>query len=297
MNIDIKSVWNCFYKANWYILSGVILLNVLVSAIRVWRWVKLIDIQNYKMGFLEAFWSYLRSLYFGNVTPARVGELSRAHYLMKYVNVNSAVAVSSVVFDRVLDMYFMLILGIIGLLMSNVWTSQLWVKLVFIAMLIIMPLFVIFPDITLGFVKCFPEYRNFKERLLNWLNNFFDGIRYFLSPKILLPVILTAIIYVLFFVQCLLLAYSMGLKIDFFYLSFCVVVFSTLSVLPISVSNMGTREFVLIAMFSYIGFSKEVAVSYSLLFFVAINLTLAVLGWLTFIFYTDKEDQCCIESE
>ena len=113
----------------------------------------------------------------------------------------------------------------------------------------------------------------------------------FLTPKALLAVSLTVLIYIMFFFQCLLLAYFMNLSIDFFYLTFCVVIFSIFSILPISFSNMGTREFVLIFMFGYIGISQAEAVSYSLLFFFTINVFLATIGWLIFVFYTDKDQK------
>lgn len=301
ININLAAVCRCLLQANGYTLLLVMLINVFVVLLRAWRWVKLVEIQNYKLGFVEAFWSYLRSLYLGNVTPARVGELSRAYYLMKYVNTNSATAISSIIFDRVLDMYFMLILGIIGLITSNVWGDQYWIKAVFPLLMVLIAIFIVFPNITLTIAKKFPNWFDFRAKFVEWLQNFFDGIKSFLSVKVVFPVILTIFVYLLFLIQCFLLAYSMNLKIDFFYLAFCIAVFSTLSILPISVSNMGTREFVLIFMFSYVGFSSDLAVSYSLLFFITINLILAILGWLTFVFYTDKvalEDvNLCVESE
>lgn len=288
LSIDTKAVWNSFYHANWLILFFVASFNVVVMFLRSWRWAKLVEIQQYSFGVLEAFWSYIRSFYFGSVTPARVGELSRAHYLMKYTNTSSATAVSSVIFDRILDMYFMLIFGIVGLVMSTIWSGYYWLRLVFILMMLLIPLFIIFPKGTLSLASLLPNYWNIREKSVSWLENFFEAIQSFLTFKIAFSVFLTVIINFLFFVQCLMLAYAMNLNIDFFYLAFCVVLFSILSVLPISVSNMGTREFVLIFMFSYIDLSSALAVSYSLLFFLTINFVTAALGWLAYVFYKDK---------
>jgi uncharacterized protein (TIRG00374 family) len=289
--VNASDVWETLLHSDWYILAIAGMLNILVIILRSYRWVKLLEIQNYSFGFAEAFWSYLRSLYFGNVTPARVGELSRVHYVMKYVNTNSAVATSGVIFDRILDSYFVLILGVIGIFLSAVWSQYVWIKVFLVICMFLIPIFLFVPKITLTFAKILPNYWNIKERFTSWATNFFDAIKCFLNYKVAFSVFLTVIIYLLFFIQCILLAVAMNLQIDMFYLILCVVVFSALSILPISVSNMGTREFTLIFMFSYVGIASELAVTYSLLFFFVINLFLALLGWLAFIFYTDKVDK------
>ncbi|MGD9579850.1 MAG: lysylphosphatidylglycerol synthase transmembrane domain-containing protein [Vampirovibrionia bacterium] len=286
--VNFGDVVQSLLQADWYLLSLVALLNLLVVLFRAVRWVKLLEIQNYSFGLPEAFWSYLRSLYLGNVTPGRVGELSRVHYLMKYININSAVATSGVIYDRILDTYFVLILGVLGLVMSDVWAQYLWLKIMLISFMFIIPVVFFVPNFSLSMASFLPNMWNLKEKVSGWLEHFFDAIKAFLTWKVLPSVVITFFIYFIFFVQCILLAYAMNLHIDMFYLIFCVVVFSALSVLPISVSNMGTREFSLIFMFSYVGITSEVAVTYSLLFFITINILLALFGWLAYLFYKDK---------
>lgn len=288
-NLNLQSVWDSFANANMYVLLGIVVLNILIILIRSWRWIALLQIQGINIDFMPAFWSYFRSLYFGNVTPGRVGELSRAHYLLKYADTNSSTAVSSVIFDRVLDMYLMLVFGFVGFIFSNVWANNHWIKVGFLALMLLLTVVLLFPSVIISCTRCIPNIKNIRNRSQNWLLEFFEGIRCFITFKITFSVILTIIIYFLFFIQCYLLAYSIGLNVNFFYLAFCVVVFSITSLLPISISNLGTREFVLIFMFSYIGLTQESAVCFSLLFFVMINLCLALLGWFAFIFYKDKE--------
>ena len=288
LKVNSRDVLQLFMQSDWSLLTLVALMNLLVVLLRSIRWVKLLEIQNYSFGITEAFWSYLRSLYFGNVTPGRVGELSRVHYLMKYVNINSAVATSGVIYDRILDTYFILILGVLGIVMSEVWVQYLWLKILLISFLFIIPIVLFVPKFTLTFASVLPQLWNLRSKVTLWLEHFFDAIKSFLTWKVLPSIVITLFIYLLFFVQCILLAYAMNLHIDMFYLIFCVVVFSALSVLPISVSNMGTREFSLIFMFSYVGLTSELAVTYSLLFFLIINLLLTLFGWLAYIFYKDK---------
>ena len=289
LSIDTKEVLKCFLNINLYFLAFVGLINIAIVALRSLRWVKLLEMQGYNMNFAKAFIAYFQSLYFGNITPARVGELSRAHFLMKDFKTNSATAVSSVVFDRVLDMYFILILGIIGFLLSNIWSNHWWVQAFFGILIFLIPLLICCPKVTLTLIKILPNWWQLRSRVSNWFKTFFEGIKCFLIPKVSTSVILTAIIYLLFFIQCLYLAYSIDLKINFFYLVFCIVVFSIVTLLPISISGMGTREFVLIFMFKYVNINSEMALTYSILFFIAINLILAVLGWMAYTFYTDKK--------
>lgn len=293
----MKEVWHSLLHADWYLLALAASINIVVIYLRSVRWTKLLEIQNYSFGVVEAFWSYLRSLYFGNVTPARLGELTRVHYVMKYVNINSAVATSGVIFDRVLDSYFILILGIISLFASEVWSHNIWIKASLLLAAVLIALFLFVPAVSLSIVRLVPNYKNIRDKAISWLQNFFEAINCFLTVKISFTIILTALIYLLFFIQCILLAYAMDLRIDAFYLILCVVIFSSLSILPISVSNMGTREALLIFMFSYVEIGREQAVTYSLLFFFIVNAFLAFSGWLVYVFYKDKEHKCISSNE
>lgn len=288
MKINFGDVWASLAEADALLLLLICALNLAVVAFRALRWIKLLEIQGIEFNFPGSFWAYSRSLYLGNVTPGRVGELSRVHYLMKYVDTNSAVATSSVIFDRVLDTYFILIMGMIGLMASNVWVQYEWIKYVFLVCMLLIPVFLFVPNFSLSFIKILPNFWEMRTRAKNWLENFFKAIKCFLTKKITPSVFITAIIYLIFFLQCILIAFAIDLKIDLFYLVLCVVIFSALSVLPISFSNMGTREYSLIFMFQYVSLSPELAVSYSLLFFVTINLFLALFGWLVYVFYKDK---------
>lgn len=293
LNIDLEKVWEVLIKANHIVLFPVLLMNILVIFFRSLRWSELVKIQGFKFPCVKAFWGYLRSLYFGNVTPARVRELLRIHYLLKYVNMDSALATSTVIFDKLLDMYLLLILGLLGFVMSDVWEGQFAfaVKWFFVLMIIVIPAFVTFPGLTKFLSGFLPNYKNLRDKLLLWTKSFFQGIKRFLVLKTLIPALITLCVYLVFFLQCYLLAYSLNLDINFFYLSFCVVLFSILSVLPVSISNIGTRELVLIAMFSFIDIDSESAVSFSLLFFFSINFFTILLGWLAFIFYKDENPE------
>src|SRR3989339_1548577 len=160
LKVNSRDVLQLFMQSDWSVLTLVALMNLLVVLLRSIRWVKLLEIQNYSFGITEAFWSYLRSLYFGNVTPGRVGELSRIHYLMKYVNINSAVATSGVIYDRILDTYFILILGVLGIVMSEVWVQYLWLKILLISFLFIIPIVLFVPKLTLTFASVLPQIWN-----------------------------------------------------------------------------------------------------------------------------------------
>ncbi|MEW6171385.1 MAG: lysylphosphatidylglycerol synthase transmembrane domain-containing protein [Candidatus Omnitrophota bacterium] len=290
LNIDLEKVWEVLIKANHLILFPVLLMNILVIFFRSLRWSGVVKIQGFKFPCAKAFWAYLRSLYFGNLTPARVGELLRIHYLLKYVKMDSALATSTVIFDKLLDMYLLLIFGLLGFVMSDVWEGQFSfaVKWFFVLMVIVIPVFVAFPDLMRFLLGFLPNYKNWRDKLLLWIKSFFQGIKSFLVLRTLISVLITLCVYLIFFLQCYWLAYSLNLDINFFYLSFCVVLFSILSVLPVSISNIGTRELVLIAMFGFIDIDSESAVSFSLLFFFSINFFTIILGWLAFIFYKDE---------
>ena len=83
--------------------------------------------------------------------------------------------------------------------------------------------------------------------------------------------------------RCYLLALALGLKTSFIQISFAVALGSLVTLLPISISGLGTREAAIVAYLGTAGVPAEMALSFSLLvfltFYVAGGLMGAVAWW------------------
>jgi hypothetical protein len=97
-------------------------------------------------------------------------------------------------------------------------------------------------------------------------------------PGILLSIALTVLAYGIFFGQCYLLALALDLPVGFVPVTFAVALGSLVTLIPISISGLGTREAAMIAYLSSAGIDAESAISFSLLVFVTFSLAGGLIG-------------------
>ena len=89
-------------------------------------------------------------------------------------------------------------------------------------------------------------------------------------------------VYFIFFAQCYFLAVALGLHIDFITITLFTAIANLISLIPISISGLGTREASLIYLFSLINVKPELAVSYALLVFIVFFLCGGIMGAVAF---------------
>lgn len=109
-------------------------------------------------------------------------------------------------------------------------------------------------------------------------NNFLEAIYDFKTIKIIIPVVATFIGYSIFYYQCYLMALSLRIPISLFGVIFCISISSLMSLIPITISGIGTRDATLIFLFSLLGLTKEAAVSFSIIFLSIVYITTAIFG-------------------
>jgi uncharacterized protein (TIRG00374 family) len=123
-------------------------------------------------------------------------------------------------------------------------------------------------------VRHLPLVRRYDARLTAAADRFQQGLRPLLTPRLVVPLLLTQVAYLLFFEQGQLLAQAVDLEIGFAYLAVCLSVAGVITLLPISISGLGTRDAALIAMFAPLGIAASQAMAFSTIYF----LTFYVMG-------------------
>ena len=103
-----------------------------------------------------------------------------------------------------------------------------------------------------------------------------DGV--LLRPGLVVPLLLTALAYSVFFAQAWLLGRALALEIGIAYLAMCLSVAGVITLLPISFSGLGTRDAILILLFAPLGLAAEQAVAYSTLFFLTFYVAGGIMG-------------------
>src|SRR3989338_1097834 len=80
------------------------------------RWNYLLKTQGIEYPFKNALTSYLGAIFVGIITPGRVGECTKAVYLKNEKDVPATKSLSSIFLDRIFDLYFLVLIGGIGIL-------------------------------------------------------------------------------------------------------------------------------------------------------------------------------------
>jgi len=251
------------------------------------RWNFLLKKQGISYHLSGTYMVYMSSLYFGFITPGRLGEFIKAFYVKQDKGVSVSRGMSSVLVDRMFDMYVLLLVGTFGLWKFNVLGKLTLTYLIILILIVLLPLLLLNRRIMkkpVGLLYRIALIKKHEDRIKNSFNDFYDGINELVNTGLIFTFLLTCLSYLLFFFQCYLLLNSLDISIDFLNITLIMGVSNLISLIPLSISGLGTRDAVLIFFFSLLGFNPELAVSYAFLvflnFFVFGGLLGAVAWWL-----------------
>ena len=310
----MKKVWSVisFALKNWHYAIGLIVLALVLSRIDISQTAQhLLAVNKFYYGvsamlsfpffFLKALrWRYLMqklgirysipkaaSMYFsgvylGLVTPGRVAELARVMYLKRDGH-SVGKAFFSVFFDRFFDVASLAMIAIFGMLffagLLSIRRSEIYAALLILAAACLFVFAVvpgkIFRSVLVGGVKLLLS-KKFGNAANASIDDFLGSLSAFSIKTVAVAAGFTLLSISFYCMQAYLLAAAAGIKISFVYLIFAVSVSAFVSVLPVSILGIGTRDAAFLYLFTYVGIAKELAVTYSALVFFNI-LVLAVV--------------------
>ena len=233
----------------------------------------------------DAFLAYFGSLFIGFMTPGRLGEFVKALHVSNDYNVKIGLAFSSVLADRLFDLSVLVVfttVALVSLLPAQsflyLWISIMGLVLFLGALLIF---FLLQDDcfkwmLKLGKHIGFMEKNAFNEA--GWLEQLRNGLKELTLYHLIISGLLTATAYTVFFLQCYLLALAVGIGADFLTVTCAVAVGSFVTLIPVSISGIGTREAAIVAYLGTYEVPAEVALSFSLLVFTTFYLVGGVFG-------------------
>jgi uncharacterized protein (TIRG00374 family) len=276
--LDMRYLIDTFKQAHLGTILIATILLILLIAIKTVRWQAILGALNLSLPWREAYLAYFASIFIGFLTPGRLGEFGRAFYVHDEGNSQSGLAISSVLADRLFDLYTLLIVG--GTAIFSIGTVQYRLWMIIFFLLALLPLVLFLHDSTFNWL------RNVASRLGRYGRKLFDpngwlaGIRHGLlkmgTKAIVVCAVLTITAYGVYFTQCFLLSKSLALDVNYSVIMFSVALGSLITLLPFSVSGLGTREATIVAYLSTVGVAAEKALSFSFLVFV----TFYVIGGL-----------------
>lgn len=281
--LDFKTLQNEIYKIDLLYIFIAFLFNIPLLFIKSYRWNYILQKQSCHTKLFDTFKYYTASLYIGILTPGRIGEFSKVFYLKQLHNKNYGLLFSSVLIDRLYDLYFLILISICGFYLLNIPIDNL--PLYLVVFFVLIPFIIIRTQLLHIIINFFANKlsTNFQENLNSFLTTFKEGILSILKINdIFKAMTITILAYTLFFSQIYLIATSINIPIDFISLSIIIALVNLISLLPISIAGLGTREITLIYFLSPLSISTEQTVVFSLLILVISYIGGGLLGFYSF---------------
>lgn len=269
--------------ADFHFLAIAVFLNVPQITLKAFRWFWLLRSQRIRYGIWLATLSYFGSIFIGLVTPGRLGEFAKTLHVSRDCGIPMGRAFSSVLADRVFDLYVLLVVGGAALLSLMSWqTSEGLIGLVTLGLLLILPLVGLLHDGAFKWLETVSLRCGRVGQWLfaphGWLLELRSGFRELALLSVLVAVVLSILAYAVFFGQSYLLARALGIKVGFIQVSYAVALGSLVTLIPISISGLGTREAAIVAYLGTAGVPAEMALAFSLLVFVTFYVAGGVMG-------------------
>ena len=279
--IDLKELLIRLSDINLFFLFLSIILNIPHLFFKSLRWNLLLSEQDIFYSKTESFLIYMSSLYIGFLTPGRLGEFVKVLYLRNDKKISIGAGFSSVLTDRLFDLYLLIILGFIGVWQFDI-LGQLSTPFIFLTVLIILsPLIILNENLIhkiIGILFKFAVLKKISGNIKDNSKAFFNGINQLISSKLLISAILTCFGYLTFFLQSYLILLSMNLSLSFLTIILFMSISNLISFIPISISGLGTRDATLIYLFSIMNLIPEYAVAYSMLVFLTFFISGGIMG-------------------
>lgn len=281
VRIDLRRTAAILSEVHLLPLLLAVLANVPQLGLKAVRWWYLLRLQGVPYRARRAMLAYLASVYVGILTPGRLGEFVKALYVKQDAGVSVGKGMSSVLVDRLFDLYALIGAGAYGLVVfARLVTLPDW-ALALVGLGVLASLAALLPctgRLALRALAVLPLVRRQRGRLAAQVEGFYASLARLAGPRLLPAVAGTAAAHAILYTQCYLLAIALNLPLRFGFVLFAMAVVNLVNLLPVTVSGLGTREATLTLLFGSVGLGPEVAVAYSALVFLTFYIAAGVAG-------------------
>lgn len=270
-------------KINYFICSLLLLFPTIF--IRAWRWNRLKRRQGIVYRLKDSFLIYSCGIYIGLITPGKIGEIIRALYLKKDGH-SLGRSLVSIIIDRLSDIAVLFVLLMVGILFFTKTLYKNYVFIILICLIFLAVLIIILRNPSFG-----SKFANLLQKLIpqkykkSWNINsqdFLNDIKKYHLKDFIFTFLITAVYWFLYFFQIYVLAKGLNIDMPFLFFSFIIVITGIITLLPISVSGIGTRDAAMILLMSPLLISPEKIITLSFLIFL-VSVFAALIGFVCWI--------------
>ena len=283
LRVDREQVLDVMGSASLPLVALAVLLNVPAIFIKSLRWRWLLRAHGIIYGTVPSFLAYFGSIFIGLLTPGRLGEFIKAVHVSRDCGIPTRRAFASVLADRLFDLYALAIVGGLALIaLGSINTIVLMVGLGSLALALIAPPTLLLNGWTYGRMQTLGMRLGRIGRALfapqGWVAELRRGLRELSPPWVLLATGMTVLAYAVFYTQAYLLALALDIDLSVIQVSYAVALGSLVTLVPVSIAGIGTREAAIVAYLGTTGVSAEAALGFAFLVFATFYVGTALIG-------------------
>lgn len=266
MHVQWAQVWQHVLHMQPVALLEYIVLVLIGMLLSAKKWNGVARYKGFSRTTGSCFRAYLTGSFINNFSPGFIGgDVYRTHWLGK-IRESYSSAASTVVFDRFTGLFASALLALIFSfsMLGEIAQSSLWtVCVVMLSILVVGVVFwgFIWKQVSKSFVV-----QNIVGFLPQKIQRFLTEVQHYFQAEIMTPSIIYSILFAFIGVGCANLVLFSAFGADVPIIPFFAVIFliSILSSAPISINNIGVKEWTYYTFFTMIGMNPELAVTVAL---------------------------------
>ena len=284
--LNLTEIVALLSNINPFYLAAALLLFIPLLVTKAMRWRLLMNAQNITYSLKDSTIMYAAALYIGALTPGRIGDFIKVLYL-KEDGYPFGKSFATVLLDRLFDLTSFLLLGYAGMLFFiTLFERTITILSCILAGTFSLIVFFLYKkDLSIRILEYISTHfilEKYRENAKTGFLDLHDTFKTLKTNQLIIATFMTFFGWVIYFLTMYLLAFSIGIDISFLYLATCVSISAVITLIPISISGIGTRDATLIILFSYVGLSKESAIAFSMMILImfAFNGSIGLIAWL-----------------
>lgn len=265
--IGPEKILSAFLKSNYLYVILALLFYIPIILLQTWKWEYILKKQNIHLGFAYLLRLQMISLFYGAITPGKIGSFIKIPYLCKKTKKPASECSANIILDRLFDFIAVALFASIGAILF----LRKFIGFFYFSLLVFFGLFlclIIFTNkrtsrFFLKIIFRFLVPEKLKKRTKMSLVKFYNSLPslFKLTPAFLL----TIIVWLLNYTEAYFIAVAFSIRLPYFYFITILAVVTLVTLIPITISGLGTREAALLTLLSVYKIPAEKIVGFSLL--------------------------------
>lgn len=286
MKVGKNALFSEISSTRWSFVVVAAALSAGHFCMKAERWHYILGQRRVSVSHFRTIVAYCAGALVGALTPGRIGELSKVVFVRSWqMDSTWGTAFGTIVLDRIADILALLLMATIG----AVWFLLPQERSLFdiLAALLAFVLGLTASVFVCKRLKSSAVGRKLAEILQRKLGNraqdFSMALKVGMGRNAYRVFLWTLLAYILFFMHFVLLCRAVGSEISFIVLSWAIAIASLGAILPISISGIGVRDFILVYIFMAWGGTSAQGFAVSLIYLGVSNMVVTAIGIWPFI--------------